>query len=203
MTGYFEYNLPFRGVDTLECAYLPLEVVWQWTQVCPPMHQHLPHPPAAYFVEKLHEKKKEWEATSEYATLQKLIASNPAFSTARKIFGIALGSMRDVREIHRQNSAAQYCLLRSMGELIAKAAKSNEVRCFAQDPQLTPPVIEALSRIGIQTIDDPQAFLDLDDTSFVISSAPVIPVKQIVADLARPVAMMWNPPSGDKRNFLS
>ncbi|KAK5626296.1 hypothetical protein RRF57_002011 [Xylaria bambusicola] len=199
MTGHFEYDLPFRGE---EFSYLPLEVAWQERPVCPPT-QHLPQPTAPYFEGKLHDKKKEWEATSEYKMLQTLVASNPEFSRARKIFGIALGSMRATTEINRQNSTAQYCLLQSMGELIAKAAQSNEICCFAQDPDLSPPVIEALSNIGIQTIDDPQAFLDLDDTSVVITSAPNIPVMQIVTDLARPVAIMWHPPSENDKNILT
>lgn len=37
----------------------------------------------------------------------------------------------------------------------------------------------------------PKAFLDIDENSLVVSIGPNIPVKQIVADLARPAGMIY------------
>jgi hypothetical protein len=45
---------------------------------------------------------------------------------------------------------------------------------------------------GITVLDDPEGFLEVDDSTLVISCAAQVPVKQITLDLARPAAMIWD-----------
>lgn len=144
---------------------------------------------------EFNDKKKEWEATHECNTLQTLVALNPGFSKAQKVIGIALGGLmygERVEDRRTERSLAQYSLLLTMRELIAKATGSDEIRCLAQDPELTPAAVEALANVGIAVVDDPDAFLELDDTSVLITMSPSIPVRQVVADIARPVAIFWD-----------
>ncbi|KAL2126486.1 hypothetical protein VTI74DRAFT_823 [Chaetomium olivicolor] len=54
---------------------------------------------------------------------------------------------------------------------------------------------QVLSEVGITVLDDPRAWLEVDDGSVVVSIAPDIPVPDIIADIARSAAMiMMLPP---------
>ncbi|KAL5049033.1 hypothetical protein BDW71DRAFT_217705 [Aspergillus fruticulosus] len=68
----------------------------------------------------------------------------------------------------------------------------DEIRCYAQDPAYTEADRSLLRSIGIQPLDDPKGFLEIDDETLVFSVSPNVPVKQIVADVQWPGAMIWN-----------
>ena len=65
------------------------------------------------------------------------------------------------------------------------------VDCYAQDPAYDAADRAVLAMEGITVLEDPHGFLAVDETSMVISVAPSVPVRQIVADIARPAAMIW------------
>ena len=64
--------------------------------------------------------------------------------------------------------------------------------CLAQDPGRTENDISVLKRNGMSILPDPRGFLEVDDTSVVISMGPDAPVRQIVMDVARPAIMIWD-----------
>ncbi|KAL4994828.1 hypothetical protein BDV10DRAFT_197164 [Aspergillus recurvatus] len=68
----------------------------------------------------------------------------------------------------------------------------DEVKCYAQDPAYTEADRSLLRSIGIQPLDDPKGFLEIDDETLIFSVSPNIPVKQIIADVQWPGAMIWN-----------
>ncbi|CAK7218523.1 hypothetical protein SCUCBS95973_003517 [Sporothrix curviconia] len=72
-----------------------------------------------------------------------------------------------------------------------KTARPITVDCFAQDPAYDAADRAVLAMEGISVLEDPYGFLAVDETSVVISVAPSVPVRQIVADIARPAAMIW------------
>jgi hypothetical protein len=73
-----------------------------------------------------------------------------------------------------------------------KEKTGHDVCCYAQDPGYSDIDEEFLKRtIGIDIIEDPKGFLEVDENTFVISISPDVPVKQIVSDLQRPAAMLW------------
>lgn len=63
-----------------------------------------------------------------------------------------------------------------------------------QDPSYTSLDKELLARKGFDIIGGwgSAAFTVMDNESFIFASCPSVPVKQIVADIAQPVAMIWN-----------
>ncbi|KAJ8124516.1 hypothetical protein O1611_g9123 [Lasiodiplodia mahajangana] len=153
----------------------------------------------------LNDGKKQWEATPQYRELKAHITSNPMLSNARKIIGFALGTLvpsegTDGREIR---SLMQYALLLSLRELVAAASGSDEVLCFAQDPHLEPAPIETLQKAGVTVLNDPAAFLEVDDTTILISICPNVPVQQIVTDIARPAGILWDLVALEKYGGLS
>ncbi|CAI7597780.1 unnamed protein product [Penicillium palitans] len=60
-----------------------------------------------------------------------------------------------------------------------------------QDSEYTSVDREILDGFGLQTVDDPEGFLKVDEQSIVLSIAPNVPVKHITADIARPAVMIW------------
>jgi len=80
----------------------------------------------------------------------------------------------------------------------ASSEAGGRVRVLAQDPLYSELDGEFLAGLGFEVVDDPQGFLELDDNSFVVSVACNVPQKQIVADLARPVAMLWDEVKGEE-----
>lgn len=66
------------------------------------------------------------------------------------------------------------------------------IPCFAQDPAYTDVDKTILAEHGVTVLDDPRGFLEVDDQSAVLSFAPNICVRQIVADIARPALLIWN-----------
>ena len=51
---------------------------------------------------------------------------------------------------------------------------------------------KVLADAGITALENPRAFLVVDDTSLVISISPEAPIRQIIADIAQPAVMIWN-----------
>lgn len=58
---------------------------------------------------------------------------------------------------------------------------------------------EVLVDIGFEMIDDPRGWLETDERSVVCSVAPNVPVKEIVADTARPAIVIWNRVNNDDK----
>ncbi|EAL87725.1 hypothetical protein KXW29_004631 [Aspergillus fumigatus] len=48
-----------------------------------------------------------------------------------------------------------------------------------------------LEKSDIKVLEDPEGFLEMDDASLVFSCSPNICVKEIVVDIARPLALIW------------
>jgi hypothetical protein len=66
-----------------------------------------------------------------------------------------------------------------------------DVTCFAQEPAYHAADKAVLGAEGVVVLDDPRAFLEVDEASVVVSVYPDIPVREVVADIARPAVMIW------------
>ncbi len=49
-----------------------------------------------------------------------------------------------------------------------------------------------LGELGMTVLDHPRGFLEVDEATVVFSQAPLVAVRQIVADIARPAVMVWD-----------
>ncbi|KAL4816063.1 hypothetical protein BDW67DRAFT_185204 [Aspergillus spinulosporus] len=77
--------------------------------------------------------------------------------------------------------------------------EDDEIKCYAQDPAYSEADWSLLRSIGIQPLDDPKGFLEIDEETLVFSVSPNVPVKQIVADVQWPGAMIWNTVAEEER----
>ncbi|KAK2880150.1 hypothetical protein FQN49_000529 [Arthroderma sp. PD_2] len=122
-----------------------------------------------------------------------------------KIIGFACGPISHAKSNRhdklslalREKSFFQHGLLRTLQKTLQEEGFHN-IDIFVQDPAYTDVDCEVLSDYGIITLDDPEGFLALDDRSLVMSCDPGIPVKQIVADIARPAMIIWDTNSNEE-----
>ncbi|KGO77606.1 hypothetical protein PITC_074130 [Penicillium italicum] len=110
-----------------------------------------------------------------------------------KIVGFACGSLS---RPGTPKAAFQHALLATAkkwldGKMMAEQGDGKKSSCYMQDPQYTPVDREILNSIGFQQVDDPDGFLKVDEQSIVLSMAPNVPVKHIIADIARPAIVIW------------
>ena len=105
------------------------------------------------------------------------------------IVGIACGSLS---RPYRYNSAVQHALLVTVKNWLKRnGLDEKELPCYVQDPEYTNVDRRILHDVGLQVIDDPDGFLKVDEQSIVLSIGANIPVKHIIADIARPAIVIW------------
>lgn len=136
---------------------------------------------------------KMWEDSKDCRQLQSLFraASVPSIS---KVVAFGCSTMA-FKVDQRGTSITQHALILTMRDIVKQMTKSPDkpgIQCFAQDPIYTEVDKEVLRRSGITVLEDPRAFLEVDDETVVVSFAPDIPVRQIIADIARPAVLVWN-----------
>ena len=146
-------------------------------------------------------KKFEWEASSAGQQLQSTLKSI-AIPDVRKIVAFACFNMSD--RIMAERSACQHALILILKEFFAKQQNpAGNILCFAQDPLYEDVDRQILADAGVTVLENPRAFLEVDDTTLVFSLSPETPVRQIVADLARSAVMIWNKVAENQRMTAS
>ncbi|KAK5673663.1 hypothetical protein LTS12_029813 [Elasticomyces elasticus] len=114
----------------------------------------------------------------------------------KKIFGFALGDVSMLKASYEgdvQRPFAQHATLKTIAKFLEEHNGGREVPCYSQDPALTDGYgAEFIKSIGITPLDDPNGFLEVDESTFVVSIAPNIPVRQVIADITKPRAMLWD-----------
>ncbi|KAL4955089.1 hypothetical protein BDW69DRAFT_193524 [Aspergillus filifer] len=149
---------------------------------------------------KFAESQSAWEESETCQTLvrnlEKLRRSGKLSKPVRKIVGFGLGSLSCLAdEFHSMRAHAQHAAVRTMARVLSNGAAHSDlgdIRCFVQDPAYTEVDTSLLRTLGIEPLDDPKGFLEIDDETLVFSVSPNVPVKQIVADVAWPGLMVWN-----------
>ncbi|GKZ29583.1 hypothetical protein AbraIFM66950_005615 [Aspergillus brasiliensis] len=116
--------------------------------------------------------------------------------TITKIVAFGLGTLGKVEFGNFSvRSFAQHAAMITMASALKERNNSEgcrDIQCFVQDPYYDEKDIEFLTTIGITVVNDPQGFLEIDEQTLVFSVCPNIPVRQIVADVQWPAAMIWN-----------
>jgi hypothetical protein len=135
---------------------------------------------------------------AEYSRIDDTWKGKPAFSDLTSFFGDAtvkqkikkivcfgLGTMAQPHGMSA-GSFLQHAIIKSIAD-----ALGGNVPIFLQDPAYTGNDTNLLSGLGMTVVNDPKAFLQVDTQTLVVAVAPDIPLRQIIADLAEPAAMIW------------
>ncbi|KAI1452802.1 hypothetical protein F4805DRAFT_446146 [Annulohypoxylon moriforme] len=83
----------------------------------------------------------------------------------------------------------------TVAEVLRKKNPSTPIDIYVQDPDYSPICKEVLTKFGFQVIDCHGAlgFTMIDESTVVLNHNAPIPIREIVADIARPAAMYWKP----------
>jgi hypothetical protein len=135
---------------------------------------------------------KSWEDSEDCKRLRSLFATTPA-PRVNKVVAFACSTMADDKET-RLRVIHQHALILTLRDVFSRqrGEEEPEIKCFAQDPVYTETDEEVLRQAGITVLGDPRGFIEVDDETAVVSFNPNIPVRQIIADIARPAVMLWD-----------
>lgn len=133
-----------------------------------------------------------WGSSEAYKALKTTLESNNPACVVNKIVAFSLSNISRLppeRDMYLR-SANQHALLLTLRDIFE--TPFHRVQCFAQDPAYRSADISALHNFGIEFVDDPKGFLEVDDSSAVISIASNIASKRVVCDIARPSLIIWD-----------
>lgn len=186
-------NKPKGPVETYLCSYL---VDWD-NQTARNFQDHIPQP-----IKLFSEKEAMWKNSTTCKDLTTLVKDLLGTKTIKKVICFALGDFcRTVPEWYKKEhqpwnetkdveNATPSIIQHSMALTIAQACQANGIlpSLLTQDPNYTGVASEILTGKGFKVVGPHGAggFAEIDEYSIVISHFPVVPVKQIIADLARP-----------------
>ncbi|KAI0845829.1 hypothetical protein F5Y00DRAFT_265163 [Daldinia vernicosa] len=136
-----------------------------------------------------------------FETLQKTLPDN-----IDKIIAFGSGSIGNLDLIspHRiadVQSCREHALLltvaRALNERNGITNQKDGVAIYLQDPSYTSVCKSALKTYGFQIVDGfgARGFTMVDENTLVVGHHPNYPLREIIADLARPAAMCWSPPT--------
>lgn len=129
-----------------------------------------------------------WKDTDMCKRVIQILELSAVGHNIDKIVAVSLGSISRI-EREENRSAFQHALVLTLREWLQTLQKT--FSCYAQDPVYRPMDRALLGEYGIEVIDDPCAWLEVDEKSILFSCASNVPVKEIVADIARPAVVIW------------
>ncbi|KAH6842713.1 hypothetical protein B0I37DRAFT_436465 [Chaetomium sp. MPI-CAGE-AT-0009] len=143
--------------------------------------------------------KQSLEGSAQFAQFKSTLASVAIPPGITKIVALACSTMTWPDDGRCFASMAQHILALTIRDILtsgyamgAPGESRPEIKCYAQDPIYTPIDEQVLGEAGFTLVDDPRGFIEVDEASVLISFYPDIPIKQIVADIARPALIIWN-----------
>lgn len=140
----------------------------------------------------------EWEQSNTHKFLKQLLENLDVTVKIDKIVCFGLGFLSNPHPYPERRSHIQHASALTMASALAKRHPNQNPTCiYAQDPGYTHLDKTFLSSIGVTVLSDPKGFLEVDERTLVFSVAPDVCVRQIVADLNRPAAMVWDTVSDD------
>ncbi|CAG8162735.1 unnamed protein product [Penicillium olsonii] len=135
----------------------------------------------------------EWKSTSVCRKLKTILSASAHNHDINKVIGFGLGgfSRRMIPYKSATRAMTQHVLLRVLKDWLQKKT-GGKSPCYAQDPAYNSTDTQVLQENGIEVIDDPCGWLEVDEQSMVVSIAATVPVKEIIADIARPAVIIWD-----------
>ncbi|PYI27245.1 hypothetical protein BP00DRAFT_419021 [Aspergillus indologenus CBS 114.80] len=129
-----------------------------------------------------------WEPSATWAALREVLVAAREKHTITNFVGFACGTM-----FGDSPAATQHALVWTVIRLFRKDGKGESdepLACSLQDPIYDAQDKRVLNLLKMNVVDDPQGFLDVEDSSIVFTCNADVPVKEIVLDIARPAIMI-------------
>ena len=152
------------------------------------------------------ETRRNWEQSPAHGELLETLATVRCPPNADKIVCFGLGSldgcdgyptldeMCDTDGLPLRTSMTQHCAALTLAATLGAQIGKPPLKILAQDPAYAPNQVTLLAEEGIEVVPGIGAlgFTYVDEDAIVFSCHPDVPVKQIVADVAKPAGMIWD-----------
>lgn len=152
--------------------------------------------------------KRSLEASELFGQIRSALTSAAIPPVIRKIVALACSTTTGAGD-GSSRSMAHHALALLLADFLGSECASGShsigdggIQCYAQDPVYTLVDEQVLREAGFAVIDDPRAFLEVDEASVVIAISADIPVRQIIADIARPAIMILDKVDRSNRNTV-
>jgi hypothetical protein len=152
------------------------------------------------------EARRNWTQSAVCSELTAILGSTCIPKTTRNITCFGLGSLEGSSDhssldvlatcdgLPRRSAMTQHAAALTMAAVLGERLGTEPLPILAQDPAYSLVAKRLLMDVGIAVVGGrgSLAFTHVDERTVVFSCNPNIPVKQVVADIARPAAMIWN-----------
>ncbi|KAK4190876.1 hypothetical protein QBC35DRAFT_471252 [Podospora australis] len=133
-----------------------------------------------------------WQESVQGSELLYTLSAVPQLPPISKIVAFACGSLTWDDEGGTRN-ARQHAVVLSLRQFLKDKQQRLILPCLIQDPEYMDWDRQLLQdQDGMVIVDDPEGFLEVDDQTLVFAIAPNVPVRQVIADIARPGIMIWD-----------
>lgn len=196
--SYSELVTPETNFNDPRLAYCPLNIQYlmlPWDPITNSIKSQMGPKQVDMVSKAFRAKFEDWQRSKECGRVRAILESATLPGPITKIVAFACASLYKNRV---RASCYQHALMLTVKEIL-EDRQHESVQCFAQDPDYTDGDKAVLGSEGIVVLDDPRAFLEVDNQSVVISRGANICVRQIVGDIARPAMMMWDTVMSEKK----
>jgi hypothetical protein len=145
------------------------------------------------------DKAQEWKESPACEKLKTILLSSVKHHEIDKVIAFSLGTMsrqhfNEDGSLYMRSgwrSASQHALLVTVMEWMKERDHKEKVLCYSQEPAYSEVDKKILDEVGIEVIEDPRGWLEVDEHSIVLSIASNVPSKEIIADISRPAVIIW------------
>ncbi|GAP87467.2 putative SRR1 like protein [Rosellinia necatrix] len=202
------YTSPDLHLFDPQLAYLPMQIhapIRLLTNFDHSIDQKPPAPPTED-LSTYQAIEQQWKTSQHYTQLQEILTAIEIPFTLTKVIALALGPLI-VRSQINKGRFLQHALVSALHSiLVHRGILSASSEKYVQDPGYTQRDKDVIHSAGLTVLNDPEALLELDESSVLVSIAADIPVGDIVADICRPGIIIWDdrdreglyPPLGPK-----
>lgn len=183
--------LVYQGdYETVQDRLFPLQICVRTIEPKPDFKPS----PVEVLAERFLEMRSRWESSSECADLRALIKTTP-MPHVRKIVAFGCGALDSPAvQSHDLNffcNSIQHAFILTLRECLQDKQEGLPIGLIAQDPAYADTDKRVLGDAGIKIVEDPNGWPMVGRDTLVFSMAPSVPVRQIIADIATPAAMIW------------
>jgi hypothetical protein len=115
----------------------------------------------------------------------------------KKIIAFGCGPMGDILQLENSYSMGCMAAIEKHSMLMDLCEIFKPDVCYVQDPRYYPPWDKTLLQsLGLEVLDEPAGFAEMDESTLVVAVNPEFPLPQIITDLTTP-AMVFH-----KRNTI-
>lgn len=190
---------PDIAIFDLQSAYLPMRIgaiirVRNENVRDSPLEMQPPAPPEedlnTYWAME-----RQWKTSEHYAQLQEVLTNVEIPFPLTKVIAVASGKLV-VRSQVNKRRVLHHSLVSDLRSTLVRRGlflpTASSARPYVQDPAYTQRDKDILRSAEFTVLDDPQAWLELDESSVLVCINAAFPIADIVADICRPALIIWD-----------